>query len=67
MCDLPLIGWWGGNSWCTRNLNHQPSGSNQSGVHVLGLSLKLLFSTWVGTLVPVEELRDMNQTVLYIP
>ena len=31
------------------------------------LSLKLPSSTWVGTLVPVEELRDMCQIVLFIP
>ena len=57
--DLPLIvggeitGWW------SRNLSHQPSGSIQSGVHVLVLSLKLPSSTWVGALVPAEELRDI--------
>ena len=30
------------------------------------LSLKLPSSTWVGALVPVEELRDLYQIVLYI-
>ena len=38
--------------WCSRNLM---------------LSLKLPSSTWVGTVVPVEELRDMCQIVLFIP
>ena len=52
--------------WCFRSLSHQP-GSDQSGVCVLVLSLKLPSSTWVGTLVPVEELKDMYQIVMYIP
>ena len=33
--------------WCSKSLNHQPSGSNWSGVHMLMLSLKLPSSTWV--------------------
>ena len=43
--------------WCSRNLNHQPSGSNQSGVPGLMLSLKSPSSPWVEPLVPAEELR----------
>ena len=43
--------------WCFKHLSHQLSGSNQSGVHMLLLSLKLLSSTWAVALVPVEELK----------
>ena len=50
--------------WCSQTLNLQPSDSNQSGVHLLMLSLKLPSSTWVGTLVSAEELRGI---VMYIP
>lgn len=32
---LPLIGCWGGTEGWSRGLSHQPSGSSQSGVHVL--------------------------------
>ena len=46
---------------------NQPSCFNQSEVHSLVLSLKLLLSSWVGTLVPVEELRIMYQIFMYIP
>lgn len=46
--------------WHSRNLSHQPFGSNQSGIHMLVLSLQLPSSTWVGTLVPVEELRNIQ-------
>ena len=39
--------------WRSR-INHQPSGSSQSGVHVLVLKLKLTLSTWVeALLVPI--------------
>ena len=31
------------------------------------LSLKLPSSTWVGALVPAEELRDMYQIAMYNP
>ena len=43
---------------CSRNLSHQPSGSNQAGVYVRVLSLRSTFSTWVGAFLPGEELRD---------
>ena len=61
MCNPPVIGWW-----CSRNLNHQPSGSNRSGVHMLVLSLKLPSPTWMRALVSVE-LRDVYQIVMHIP
>ena len=32
LMDFLLIGWGEVTGWCFRNLNHQPSGSNQSGV-----------------------------------
>ena len=53
VCNLPLVG-GEVTGWCSKNLNHQPSGSNQSGVPVLVLSLKLPSSTWAGPLVPIE-------------
>ena len=62
MCGFPL----GGGvvtGWCPRNLNDQSSGSNQSGVQVLMLILKLPFSTWAADLDAIEELRD---TLLHI-
>ena len=62
MCGFPL----GGGvvtGWCPRNLNYQSSGSNQSGVQVLMLILKLPFSTWAVGLDTIEELRD---TLLHI-
>ena len=37
--------------WCSRNLDHRPSGSYQSGVHMLVLSLMLPSSPWVGGLL----------------
>lgn len=52
---------------CFRNLTHQPFGSDQSGVHVLELSLKLPSCPWAGTFGPIEELRDIYQMALYIP
>ena len=52
---------------CFRNLTHEPFGSNQSGIHVLEHSLKLPSSSWVGTFVPTEELRDVYQMALHIP
>ena len=55
-----VTGWW------SRNLSHQPSGSNWSGVNVLMLSLKLPPSTWVRALVPVKELKEKYQIVVYI-
>lgn len=53
VCDLSLLG---GKviGWCSRNFNHQPFGSSQSSVLVLVLSLKLISSTWVGALIPIE-------------
>ena len=47
VCNPPLV-CGKVTGWCSRNLNHQPSGSNQFGVHLLALSLKLPSSTWVG-------------------
>ena len=50
--DFFLIGWWWGNragEWSSSNTV---------------LSLKLPSSTWVGALVPAEELKDI---VIYIP
>ena len=41
--DPPLIGWWGGAEGWSRGLSHQPSGSSQSGVCVLLLSLNVSF------------------------
>ena len=35
--------------------------------HGLMLSLKLPSCTWVGAIVPVDELRDIDQIVMYIP
>ena len=52
--------------WCFRNLNHQP-GSDQSGVYKLGLNMKSPSSTWVGVLVPAEQLKDMCWIVMDIP
>ena len=46
-----VIGWW------SRNPNQQPSGSNQSEVYMLVLSLKLPSFTWVRALLPVKELK----------
>ena len=40
LADGEVTGWW------SRNLNHQPSGSNQSGGQVLGLSQELSSSSW---------------------
>ena len=51
---------------CPRNRNHQPPGSNQPGVHVLGCSLKIPSSTWLRALVPLKELRDKYQIAIYI-
>ena len=66
VCNLPQIVGSEVTGWYSRNLDHQSSGSNQSGVHMHVLSLKLPSSTWVGGLVPVEELRDTYQIVMYI-
>ena len=49
--------------WCSGDLNHQPSGSNQSGVHVLVVTILHLG----GVLVSAEQLRDMCQIITYIP
>ena len=65
--DLPLISWCGGNRIVFGNLNHQPSGSSQSGVRLLVLSLKLPSSLLKRALVPIEELRDLCQSVLCTP
>ena len=43
VCNLPLIGWWWGDRWCSKNLSHWHSGSSHR-----VLSLKLPSSTWVG-------------------
>ena len=53
--------------WCSQNLNHWPSGSSQSGVHVLVLCLKLPSSSWLESLVPTEGLRNMCQIVMSTP
>ena len=37
--DFLLIGWWRGNRVMFGNLNRQPSGSSQSGVYVLVVSM----------------------------
>ena len=63
----PSSGWWEANSGCSRNLKSSASGSNQNGVHMLVLSLKLPSSTWVGDLAPGEELRDVYEMVLHTP
>ena len=34
---------------------------------MLVLSLKLSSSTWMGTLIPAEELRDVYQIVMHMP
>ena len=60
--NSPLIGW----RLCSRNLNDQPSGSNQSGVQELLLSMRLPSSTSVGALVPIE-FRDVDQIVCTSP
>lgn len=53
--------------WCSQNLNHRSSGSSQSGVHVLVLCLKLPSSSWLGSLVPTEGLRNTCQIVTSTP
>ena len=62
VCNSPLIGW----RLCSRNFNDQPSGSNQSGVQELLLSMRLPSSTSVGALVPIE-FRDVDQIVCTSP
>ena len=52
---------------CSRNFHHQPSGSCQSGIHVLALSLTLPPSTGMGSLVPGAELRHMYQIAVHMP
>ena len=52
---------------CSRNFHHQPSGSCQSGIHVLALSLTLPPSTGMGSLVPGAELRRMYQIAVHMP
>ena len=47
--DFLLIGWWWGSRMVFRDLNHQSSGSYQSGVYVLVLSMSSTSSTWVGS------------------
>ena len=67
VCDFPLIGLWWGNSVVFQK--SQPSAfwfQPAWGPHSL-LSLKLPSSTWVGALLPVEELRDMCQIDMHIP
>jgi len=44
--------------------HHQPSGSNQSGVHVLVGSIEVNFFLLVGILVSGKQLKDI---VMYIP
>ena len=69
-CQCGTVFWLAGGEVtgrCFRNLTHQRFGSDHSGIHVLELSLKLPSSPWVGTFVPMEELWDMYQTVLYLP
>ena len=53
--------------WYSQNLNHRPSGSSQSGVHVLVFCLKLPSSSWLGSLVPIDRLRNMCQIVTSTP
>ena len=50
--------WVGGEAtgWCFRNLNHPPSGSNQSGAYELVVSLSSPSSTCPRILVPAEPL-----------
>lgn len=56
-CGLPLIGWW----WIKRVVGQETQSSafwvQLKGVHMLLLSLKLPYSTWLGALVHVEELK----------
>ena len=62
LMEFLLTGWW-----CFRNLNHQPSGSSQSGVYVFVVGMYSPSSTWVSVLVSAEQLKDMHQIVMYIP
>ena len=50
--------------WCFRNLSHQPSCSDRSGVHVLVGIIELNFFLLVGILVFGKQLKDI---VMYIP
>lgn len=43
--------------WCFRNLNHHPSGSNQSGIYCAGQHVDI--STWVRISFSAEQLKDM--------
>ena len=43
--------------WCFRNLNHQPSGSNQSGIYCVGQHVDI--STWVRVSFRAEQVKDI--------
>ena len=46
LVDILLIGWWWGNRVVFQDLNHQPSGSNQSGVLMLVVSMESPYQWW---------------------
>ena len=53
--------------WCFGNLNHQPSGSNQSGVYVLCCGQNVVnILHWVGILASAKQLKGICQIVMYI-
>ena len=51
-----LIGWWEGNTVIFQDLNHQPSGSSQSGIDCLRSTVHCHHS-------PKEQLRDSLPTI----
>ena len=66
VCNPSLVDWCEVTVWCSRNLSHQPSGSN----HLESMSLS---STWsyhpplgAGAFIPSDEFRDVHQVAMHI-
>ena len=55
-------------AWCLGSCKHHTSGSRQSGICLLMLSVQSSFSVWaVGILISAEQLKGLCQIVMYIP
>ena len=64
LVDFLLVDWWSG--WCLGKLNHQPSGSSQSGVYILMARMLSPSSAWMGgDLVSAEQQRVRHRIIKY--
>ena len=52
--------------WCFGIFDQQSSGSSQSGVCMLVVSMWSPSPTWVGVPVSAEQLKDTHQIVMHV-